>query len=165
MGYFKCPIRRGRGRREKRALLEPARDIGGRWRRCERLKAPPRDVFLRFLVDLPEVGKVGLFRCSESLEESADLPAAARSQLRAVFRWFNDNLPAPRRLPRTAVCWFRADARRPLEKLQTLVELYRFMGHPVWMQATRHPGRIIYRDVFQVAAIAYPDRRVTSGAT
>jgi hypothetical protein len=32
------------------------------------------------------------------------------------------------------------------------------------MQATRNPGRVVYRDEYQVAAVAYPDRRVTSGA-
>jgi hypothetical protein len=107
---------------------------------------------------------MGLFRISECIEDSPDLPAAARSQMRAAFHWFNANLPAPRRLPKTAICWFRADAKQSLRQIRTLIEIYRLLGYPVWMQATRSPGRVVYRDEYQVAAVPHRDRRVTSSA-
>ena len=78
--------------------------------------------------------------------------------------WFNANLPVPRRLPKNAICWLRADAGESLDRLRTLIEVYRLMGHPVWTQATATPGRVVYRDDFQVAAVPYPDRRTTSTA-
>ncbi len=166
MGYFKRPVRRSVARRTKHAFLEPARDIlAADWQQCDPSVRPAADSFLRFVVELPSIGKVGLFRSSESIEKDEDLPAATRSELRAVFRWFNANLPVPRRLPKSAICWFRADANDSIERLRALVEVYRLAGHPVWMQASRNPGRVVYRDEYQVAAVPYADRRTTSSAT
>ena len=165
MGYFKRPVRRGIARRSRLAFLEPARDVlVADWQRCGGSVAPAADSFLRVVVELPSVGRVGLFRASKIVTNAADLPAATRSELRAVFRWFNANLPVPRRLPRSAVCWLRADANESLERLRALVEIYRVAGRPVWLHATRNPGRVVYRDEYQVAAVAYPDRRTTSSA-
>jgi hypothetical protein len=65
-------------------------------------------------------------------------------------------------LPRTAVCWFRADAAESLKRLRTIIEIYRLAGFCVWMQASTAPGRIVYRDDYQVAAVPYRDRRTTS---
>jgi len=164
IGYFGRPIRRGEARAARRRFLEPARQIRiAHWRRGD-LSDLSADSFLRFVVELPGMGIVGLFRSSEILEEAPDLPPAVRSELRSIFRWFNANLPAPRRLPRTAICWFRADATDSIQTLRRLIEFYRMMGHPIWMLATHNPGRIVYRDRMQVAAIPYPDRRTTSSA-
>ena len=165
MGYFKRAVRRGASRRSKLAFLEPAREIlAADWQQCDPSVPPAADSFLRFVVELPSIGKVGLFRSSKSIENAEDLPAATRSELRAVFRWFNTNLPVPGRLPRSAICWFRTDADESLERLRSVVEIYRLAGYPVWMQATRNPGRVVYRDEYQVAAVPYPDRRTTSSA-
>lgn len=165
MGYFKRPIRRSAARLSKLAMLEPAREIRlADWARCDPSVLPAADSFLRFVIDQPNLGAVGLFRSSELVEDCEDLPPAARSQLRAIFRWFNTNLPAPRRLPQSAVCWFRADATESVDRLRTLVEIYRLADRQVWMQATRNPGRVVYQDDFQVAAMPYRDRRRTSSA-
>ncbi|MEO6435901.1 MAG: hypothetical protein ABIP55_09085 [Tepidisphaeraceae bacterium] len=166
MGYFKRPVRRSAARAQRLELLDGARNIEiGAWQPCERLPAPARDTFLRFVVERPRGGgNVGLFRISECIEDSPELPASARSQMRAAFRWFNTNLSAPRRLPKAAICWFRADAQDSLERIRTLIEIYRLLGYPVSMQATRSPGRVVYRDEYQVAAVPHRDRRVTSSA-
>jgi hypothetical protein len=163
MGYFKRPIRRSTARHARRALVEPAREIPARgWQRCDDDIVPEPDTFLRFVFEQPGVGKVGLFQASACIDSSDALPAAARSQFRIALKWFNTHLPVPRRLPRTAVCWFRADAAESLTRLRTIVEIYRMAGFPVWMQATTAPGRIVYRDDYQVAAVPYRDRRMTS---
>ena len=163
MGYFKRPVRRRAARRSKLAFLEPARNISlADWQQCDPSVPPAADSFLRFVVELPRIGKVGPFRSIEAIENADDPPAATRSELRAIFRWFNANLPAPRRLPKNAICWFRADATESLQRLRALIEIYRLAGHPVWMQATPNPGRVVYRDEFQVAAVPYPDHRTTS---
>jgi hypothetical protein len=115
MGYFKRPVRRDAARRNKLAFLEPAREIRiADWQKCDPSVLPAAESFLRFVVELPSIGKVGLFRASESIENADDLPSATRSELRAAFRWFNANLPVPRRLPSSAICWFRADADESL---------------------------------------------------
>src|SRR5687768_12920276 len=164
MGYFKRPIRRRTARRAWLTFLEPSRELPGEgWQRCDRWVRPPAAGFLRFVMDNPGGRKVGLFRSGQILRETReDLPAAALGEMRAAFRWFNTNLPVPRRLPKNAVCWFRADARESLERLRTLVEIFRLAGRPVWMQATRTPGRVVNRDEFQVAAVPYADRRTTA---
>lgn len=146
-------------------FLQLARDIGaGAWHHCDPTTKPAPDSFLRFVIERPRVGKIGLFQSSRSIEEAETIPAAVRSELRKTFRWFNTNLPVPRRLPKDAICWFRADADEFLKRLWTLVEVYRLVGRPVLMQATRNPGRVVYSDEHQVAAIPYRDRRTTSTA-
>lgn len=163
MGYFKRPLRRSEAQADRLAFLEPARELPPHaWRRCGPAVRPAADSFLRFVVEQPGDGAVGLFRCCELLESAEDLPASARSQARAAFRWFTKHLPVPRRLPRNAVCWFRAGAAESLGRIRVLIEVYRMVGRPVWMQATRTPGRVVYQDEYQVAAVAYRDRRRTS---
>jgi hypothetical protein len=162
MGYFKRKLHRQTARLERLAFFEPAREICAKdWRHCD-LTSEPAAAFLRFVVDHPADGRIGLFKSSDLVEEAEDLPASARSVLRELFRWFNANLPVPRRLPRNAVCWFRSDATSSLERLRKLIEVYRLMGVQVWMRATQTPGRVVYRDAYQVAAVPYRDRRVTS---
>jgi hypothetical protein len=94
---------------------------------------------------------IGLFRSSETVEEDDALSAAAFSELRSIFDWFNQNLAAPRRLSQSAICWFRADADEFIFRMRNLVELYRLTNHPVLMQATGNPGRVVYRDAYQIA--------------
>ena len=164
MGYFKRPIRRGPARRARLALLEPARGIRpDDWRLCDPGVRPPVDSFLRFVIERPDGSRVGLFRWSRVVHESIDLSPAARSGLRAVFRWFDAHMRVPPGLPKNAVCWLRADAAELVERLRMLAEFYRLAGRPVWMLATRTPGRVVYRDEHQVAAVPYPDRRTTAG--
>ena len=164
MGYFKRSIRRAAARRSRLAFVTAACQIRlADWQQCDPSAPPAADSFLRFVVERPSIGRVGLLR-SSCIDNANDLPAATRSELRAVLRWFDANLPVPRRLPRSAVCWFRADADESLQRLRVLVEIYRLMGYPVWMQATRNPGRVVYRDEYQVAAVPYADRRTTSSA-
>jgi hypothetical protein len=105
---------------------------------------------------------VGLFRADAYPGRAGLLPDAARSRLRSVLRWFNRNMSVPPRLPRNAVCWLRADAAGCVDRLRELVELYRLTGHPVLMQSTFVPGRVVYRDEHQVAAVPYACRRVTT---
>ena len=165
MGYFNRPIRRSVAREAWCELIEGTRGVSsGDWQRCGPSITPPADSFLRFVVERPRTGTVGLFRSCDLIGPSAELPAAVRSQVRTAFRWFNSNVPVPQRLPRNAACWFKADAGASLNRLRTLIEAYRMAGHTVYMQATLSPGRVVYRDRYQVAAIPYRDHRMTSNA-
>ena len=88
MGYFKRPIHRSTARRARRALVEPAREIPTRdWQRCEDDIVPAAETFLRFVVERPARGNVGLFQSSASIDDAADaLPAAVRSQFRIALK-------------------------------------------------------------------------------
>jgi hypothetical protein len=163
MGYFREPIRRRAARAEKLALLEAARDVDlTEWEPAVGVERVARDAYVRFVVCHPERGWVGLFAAGDVLDEPDALPDAARSALRDTLRWFNRNLAVPRRLPRDAVCWFRADATPCLARLRDLIELYRLAGRPVVMRASFAPGRTVYRDGQQVAAVPGGGGRVTS---
>lgn len=166
MGYFKKQVRRGKARDERRAFVEPARSIDpARWVLCtRRLLRPARDRYVRFVVLNPSGNTIGLFQSSELLRAQTDWPASAKSTCKATFAWFNRAFLVPKRLPATAVCWFRADAVELVERMRTLVELYRLAGYQVLMRTTAAPGRIVYRDEHQVAAVPYTDRHVTSNA-
>jgi len=96
------------------------------------------------------------------LEEDCDFAPTVHLQLRSILKWFNENLPAPRRVPKNAVCWLRSDATDSLRRIRDLVELYRQADRFVWMQVTPNPGRVVYRDAYQVAAVPYRDRRVVA---
>jgi hypothetical protein len=162
MGYFKQPLRRGDARLAKRSANDLAHNVDfGPWRRCGPSFRVSTDQFLRFVVERSRDRTVGVFRSSCLLDAGCDFPPAARSAARELFRWFRRNLPVPRRLPMTAVCWFRADASEQLGRVRELVEVYRCIGATVLMQATATPGRIVYRDEHQVAAVPYRDRRTS----
>jgi hypothetical protein len=80
--------------------------------------------------------------------------------LEAAFDWFNDNLPCPPfqaklrsgEWTRDAVAWFRDDAKECIGRVWDLVHLLRENGVPVRLVATEKPGRIVYRDRYQVVA-------------
>ena len=158
MGYFKRPVRRRTARDAASAFRERSRDVvadARRWRRRD-------PAFVRFVIETPDRGAVGLFQTSDLIEDDDALPPAARSALANAYRWYNENLPMPPRQRPEAVFWFRGDAREPIARLRTIVECHRLAGRPIVMLATRAPGRIVYRDAVQVAAVPYGDQRRTA---
>ena len=161
MGYLKRRIRRSSARRAKLALLDVGRDISpSEWTECSADLISDKTGFLRFVIQTGPGSFVGLFRSSELLEGDESLPPSVRSQTRADFKWFDRHLAAPSRLPQSAVCWFRGDATPVIARIRTLIEAYRMCGHQVLMQGSTDPGRVVYRDAHQVAAIPHGRRPV-----
>lgn len=159
MGYLKKPIRRSAARQSKESFLAATRGVApAEWTREFDLRPGASDTFLRFVVGDPSNESVGPFQSSNLLADDVALPVPLRSRCRAVFRWFNIHVACPGRLPRRAVCWFRADARDCIKRVHELIELYRLGGHAVWMLSTTKPGRIVYQDEHQVAAVPFADR-------
>lgn len=154
MGYFKRPIRRGEARKAKRALhgadckVDPSE-----WSEFESWKRPPRASYLRFVVQTGKRSFTGLFRAAELLDEDESLPDSVREEIQVAFQWFDRNVRAPRRLTPAAVCWFRSESADAIAKLRVLIEAYRMSGRQVLMQATPNPGKLVYQDEHQVAAI------------
>jgi hypothetical protein len=93
--------------------------------------------------------RYGIF--AETPEEAwLDAEAAARRA------WFNERLPVPpfKLIPRTAVCWFRDDAREHLRNMWRLACLLSQQGFPVQKLHTPRPGQIWYADEHQIVADA-----------
>lgn len=78
------------------------------------------------------------------------------------YRWFNENLDAPRRFgvvtrksnrPYAGVCWFRDEARDCIRHAYALSALLEEAGVPVTRLVTDAPGDIVWRDAQQVVAM------------
>jgi hypothetical protein len=69
--------------------------------------------------------------------------------------WFNENLTVPRLKERhwRALFWFRTESSEMLTKVWPLVNLLNELDVYVHKLRTEIPGRIIYSDPHQVAAI------------
>jgi hypothetical protein len=97
---------------------------------------------------------MGVFWALATVEDRADLAAWTRDWLSERWKWFARHLPAPRReaIDPRATFWF--DSRSQIVgEIWSLVAFLREEGVYVGLRRTRTPGRIIYRDDFQIAAI------------
>jgi hypothetical protein len=120
-------------------------------------------MFLRFVVGADSENPFwlnGVFTEARILRDEGKLYRHEEQWLEATFDWFQENLPCPpfsSRLrsgewTREAVSWFRDDAGEPLRKIWDLVALLEENGVPVRLVTTERPGKIVYRDRYQVVA-------------
>ena len=87
-----------------------------------------------------------------------DLPS--RKLVRETFRWFNTNIPCPPFSEKRkggvwsaeAVAWFRTSARQPIRRLRPLIRVLRSHGFVVRTIYSDVPGKVVYRDRWQVVA-------------
>jgi hypothetical protein len=102
--------------------------------------------------------RLGVFRTAGQVE-ATDLPEATAEWLRETLKWFHHNLiiPSGDSVDRRGIFWFRGEARDVIERMWDLVVILHDEGVHVDIRHTKYPGRIVYRDDQQVAAI--PDRR------
>ncbi len=99
---------------------------------------------------------MGIFRAAGRIELCAELADWTRQWLDDSLDWFNENLPVPQleEPDRNAIFWFRPQSKVVRETWQ-LVTILREEGVPVNLRATKTPGRIVYHDPLQIAAIPY----------
>jgi hypothetical protein len=99
---------------------------------------------------------LGIFWAAAAVEERAELPDWTRQWLNNRNYWFGAHLPIPRRdgIDRRAIFWFRPQAKI-VSEVWHLVAILREEGIPVALRLTSLPGRIVYKDDFQIAAIPY----------
>lgn len=87
--------------------------------------------------------------------------------VRKVFRWYNDTIPCPpfkakqksKKWTLDAVAWWRQTAREPISMMQPLIRIVRDHGDMVRTLRVTYPGKIVYRDKYQVVAET-PQRRM-----
>lgn len=85
---------------------------------------------------------------------------SGRRTVRETFKWLNDHIPCPPFSEKKkagewtadAVAWFRTTAREPINRLRPLIQVLRAHGLMVRTVFTNNPGRIVYRDKWQVVA-------------
>jgi hypothetical protein len=103
---------------------------------------------------------LGIFRAAAVVEVRAELPEWTREWLSDRFSWFRVHLPVPGydRIDCRAIFWFHPRATI-VSEMWDLVAILREEGVPVALRRTNLPGRIVYRDAFQIAAIPYGQGR------
>lgn len=99
----------------------------------------------------------GVLRSAGALFATLDLLREEQDELDEICNWFNRHLKVPRiRVPQ-AIFWFKPDARACLDRAWQLAWCLRRHQVHVDLIRTRRPGRVVYEDHQQVAAIPWTD--------
>lgn len=122
--------------------------------------AARREIYLRFVVgseDEPAQRLDGLFVVSGALRDEGTWPESANERLEEFYTWFNAHLPCPPysrgEFSADAICWFRPAASRCIQRMWDFAALLREFGQRVRVLETERPGKILYRDRYQVVAV------------
>lgn len=161
MGYLKKKLRRSRAATIRRP---DSLEAPGAWHPVT-VEATARNVhFVRFCTSERTTRSrqhLGVFHAAGLLQRRAKMPPAALKELSATLRWFRQHLRAPSRVKEDAVFWFRSDAAECIRRVWELVWVFKDYQWEVLMMSTNQPGRVVYSDEFQVAAIRFADRLAT----
>ena len=107
----------------------------------------------------------GVFHAAMTLRNDGRLEPYEEEWLERELRWLRMHLPSPECLREDgnerAICWFKPEARRAIEKVRGIVALLETKGVPVETVTTADPGTVIYEDKWQVAA--KPRRKRAAG--
>ncbi len=117
------------------------------------------ETYLRFQTPLRceyTTRPLGIFIAAGRVEASLDNDDALRALIGDLLDWFGEHLHMPdlNYFGWRSLFWFRSDSHTMLAKMWQLVIAIRECGLPVQMQRTSNPGRIVYVDEHQVAAVA-----------
>jgi len=123
-------------------------------------------MYLRFIANgrARELGATeGLFIAAYKLRESGQLEPYEEEWLEENLAWFRKHLKVPMRLRdagnQRALCWFKANAKKHLERVWDLVALLKEKGHVIDLIKSDSPGIIVYEDGFQIAAKPFRKNR------
>ena len=126
--------------------------------------------FVRYVVaerDASSGYRRGFIRSAWYLDEEDRIFSEAESaRLKAIFAWFNKNLPPPAKMSRTrnanhkkkrALSWFKDTAHLHLQYAREVVALMEAHDVVVEMISTDRPGYVVYEDEFQIVAEPFAD--------
>ena len=98
---------------------------------------------------------LGIFHAAGHLQDRCDVPQYLVEPLSDSLAWFNRNLKVPRRdsIPRRCLFWFDCQNAEVLGHVWELIGWLRMSDVYVTHRKCDYPGKIVYRDDHQVAAI------------
>ena len=101
----------------------------------------------------------GIFAGAYELRDAHALDHATHDYLVSLLHWFEQNLPVPKKdsIEGRAVFWFCASAQESMRNVWALVTLLQENGYFVERYVCERPGKVIYSDSYQVAAVPYRD--------
>ncbi len=120
-------------------------------------------MFVRFVVGADHENAAwltGVIAEARILDDNGHLYRHDSDLLEATFAWLNEHLPCPPftaklrsgEWTRDAVCWFRSEATEPVARVWDIVAILKEHGVPVRLVSTNKPGKIVYKDKYQVVA-------------
>lgn len=125
---------------------------------------PHPDSYFRFVVAWHSGSKkhqLGIMRSAGRLWDGKKTTYDDEQALRSLLQWFNRNLTKPGRFGKVAaIFWFKPQVVGETElwaKLMELVRLLQKYSYTVEMVSTTRPGKIVYDDDFQIAAVPFND--------
>jgi hypothetical protein len=105
----------------------------------------------------------GVFQAALDLRNAGELKPFEEDWLEHELSWLNMHLPSPECLGNTgnerAICWFKPEATRPIEKVRGIIALLESRDVHVETVLTADPGTVIYQDKWQV--VAKPRRKLS----
>ncbi len=127
-------------------------------------------MFLRFAsprIDCDSGRETGIFQMAYRLKNSGGLKKKHMKELRALLEVFENELPVPEcykdrnvreSLNTKAICWLKSSSRELTQSMWLMAWFLRERGIALQMLRIRKPGRLLYEDRHQIAAI--PPRRM-----
>lgn len=103
---------------------------------------------------------LGIFGAAGELRDDDKIEPWFAEPLNETLQWFNRNLAVPKaeQVNRRCLFWFDCDSSEVLGAVWDLVMVLQQHDVAVVSQKCADPGKIVYRDCHQVAAI--PSRRI-----
>ena len=123
-------------------------------------------MFVRFVTETRDWAsheRLGLFHAADFLRESGDLTGEEIRELDATYRWFNKNLPVPRRFSRSsrkhalhkAISWYKPTAVVYIRRMNSFMKILEKHQIDTKVIRTRRPGYVVYEDNHQVVAESF----------
>jgi hypothetical protein len=95
----------------------------------------------------------GIFSIAGLVQERMRLTEAQQQALASSLRWFNRRLSVPDLGDRRAIFWFKFRAVECRRRVMQLARQLGALGIAIELSETIEPGRIVYEDEWQIAAI------------
>ncbi|TNF33270.1 MAG: hypothetical protein EP312_09675 [Gammaproteobacteria bacterium] len=125
-------------------------------------------MYIRFSVPVKDdkSGKeMGVFTAGGILSDSGNLYEHEMENRKNILNWFSKNLAVPdvqgsdsnHYTNPNAISWFKASATTHIAKMREYIEILRAHDIQVDQHQTERPGKILYEDSYQIAAVPFND--------
>ncbi|MBL4673323.1 MAG: hypothetical protein JKX81_13780 [Arenicella sp.] len=125
-------------------------------------------MYLRFVIpenDEESGREMGVFTAGGILNDSGQLYDYEIKIRKQILTWFTNNLEVPDVQASAsnyyskpnAISWFKSSASTHISKMREYIEILKAHDIHVTQLVTERPGKIVYEDEHQVAAIPFKD--------
>jgi hypothetical protein len=125
-------------------------------------------MYIRFVVpanDLESGREMGIFVAGGILSDDGHLYDYQIKHRKELMTWFTNNLEVPDAQASEsnyyskpqAISWFRSSASEHISKMREYAEILKSHDVQVKQLVTERPGKIVYQDKYQIAAIPFQD--------